>query len=89
VDVRRFVSPCLFSHSSNCFLIQCVENRVQFHCKEAEYLRWQEQVEIKHAEVQRVYAYFKKMSSVWLQMSKMKEKAGSLGGYKNRYHLSS
>jgi hypothetical protein len=53
---------------------------VQFHCKEAEYLCWQEQLKMKHVEVQRVYAYFKRMNSVWLEMSEMKVEVGSVGG---------
>jgi hypothetical protein len=80
MDARRYVFAGLYLCFSDSFPIQCVENRVQFHRKEAEYLRWQEQVEMKHAEVQRVYAYFKKMSSIWLQMSETKVRAGSSGG---------
>jgi hypothetical protein len=52
-----------------------IENRVQFARAEAEFLRWLEQVEIKHAEIERVFNYYKKMVSIWDQLAERADKA--------------
>jgi hypothetical protein len=50
------------------------ENRVQFARAEAEFHRWLEQVELKHAEIERVFNYYKKMVLVWTQLAERVEK---------------
>jgi hypothetical protein len=52
-----------------------IENRVQFARAEAEFLRWLEQVEIKHAEIERVFNYYKKMVSIWDQLAERADNA--------------
>jgi hypothetical protein len=54
-------------------LVCILENRVQFARAEAEFLRWLEQVEIKHAEIERVFNYYKKMVSLWAQLAERAE----------------
>jgi hypothetical protein len=71
---QRCHTLCFGAHSIS------LEHQVHFHCKEAEFLHWQEQLENKHAEVQWVYAYYKTMNGVWLKMAKNAEE-GSLAGY--------
>jgi hypothetical protein len=50
-----------------------VENRVQFARAEAEFLRWLEQVELKHTEIEHVFNYYKKMVSVWMKLAERVE----------------
>jgi hypothetical protein len=52
-----------------------VENCVQFARAEAEFLRWLEQVELKHAEIERIFNYYKKMVSVWVTLADRAENA--------------
>jgi hypothetical protein len=54
-------------------IVYILENHVQFARAEAEFLRWLEQVEIKHAEIERVFNYYKKMVSVWAQLAERAE----------------
>jgi hypothetical protein len=45
------------------------EDRVQFFRAEAEYERWREQLEIKHAEAHRCMRYFEYFNKVWLELA--------------------
>ncbi|KAJ3982182.1 hypothetical protein F5890DRAFT_1476343 [Lentinula detonsa] len=45
------------------------ENRVQWFRAEADFERWQEQIEIKHAEFQRVIASFTYYRDAWMRLS--------------------
>ncbi|KAF8059497.1 hypothetical protein FPV67DRAFT_1518038 [Lyophyllum atratum] len=51
-------------------------NRVQWFRAEAEMERWQEQLEIKQAELKRTIATFDTMSSVWNQLATSSERPG-------------
>jgi hypothetical protein len=56
--------------------IGCTDNSIKFFCSEAEFQRWQEQVEIKHAELHHVIKYFGRFETIWLLVAK----AGSSPG---------
>jgi hypothetical protein len=50
-------------------LTNIVENRVQCARAEAEFLRWNEQVELKHAEILRLRTYNMSFRSIWLTLA--------------------
>jgi hypothetical protein len=79
-EVQKFEveGQCWIGYSSIKLTWFCIiENRVQFAQAEAEFLRWLEQVELKHAEIERVFNYYKKMVSVWEQLAKRADDAVS------------
>jgi hypothetical protein len=51
-------------------LIYCVDNWVKFFHSEAEFQRWQEQIEIKHAELFHGIKCFASFQGIWLDMAK-------------------
>ncbi|KAJ3511557.1 hypothetical protein NMY22_g15611 [Coprinellus aureogranulatus] len=51
--------------------------RVQWFRAEAEMYRWQEEAELKAAELLRCIAYFDKLSGVWVQMAESAPEAGA------------
>ena len=51
-------------------LISYVDNSIKFFRSEAEFQRWQEQVEIKHAELHRSIKYFTSFQMKWLELAK-------------------
>jgi hypothetical protein len=72
-EVQKFEveGQCWIGYSSIKLTYFCIiENHVQFARAEAEFLWWLEQVELKHAEIEHVFNYYKKMVSVWEQLAK-------------------
>jgi hypothetical protein len=67
LDFGRFV---LLRLCIRFVLIIIKENRVQCARAEAEFLRWNEQVELKHAEVHRLRKYNTTFNSIWLTLAK-------------------
>jgi hypothetical protein len=55
-----------------------IDNSIKFFRSEAEFQRWQEQVEIKHAELHRAVKYFLSFQTIWLELANASPSAGHL-----------
>jgi hypothetical protein len=62
---NKKVRGTLFGHNQ----AHITEDQVQFFCAKAEYERWQEQVEINHAEMHCCIRYFDRFNQIWLQLA--------------------
>jgi hypothetical protein len=54
----------------------CIDHSIKFFRSAAEFERWQEQVEIKHAELHRSIKYFHSFQTIWLELAKVSSSAG-------------
>jgi hypothetical protein len=56
----------------------CIDHSIKFFRSAAEFERWQEQVEIKHAELHRAVKYFLSFQTIWLELANASPSAGHL-----------
>jgi hypothetical protein len=66
----------VLGHGSVTVLINCIDNSIKFFRSEAEFQRWQEQIEIKHTELFRGIKYFGSFQRIWLNMAKTGSSSG-------------
>jgi hypothetical protein len=57
-------------------ITRCTDNSIKFFRSEAEFQRWQEQVEIKHAELHRSIKYFAQFETIWLEAAEAASSPG-------------
>jgi hypothetical protein len=60
------------------------ENRVQCARAEAEFLRWNEQIELKHAEIHRLWKYNITFNSFWLTLAERWSCKPGMAAYAHR-----